>query len=111
MASAETRTAKTNAAAVTPGGDVVVGYAAVRAKAGEDLVAGTDALAGGTGGQPAQTTTYYNDQYIGDALLSPPATLSNAGPATLGASKPSSSTVNAAGDMVAAAISTVEQGD
>ena len=103
--------AKTNAASVTAAKAVVVGYAAVRAKASEDFVAGTDALNGGSGGQVAQTTTYYNDQYLGDAVKSPPATLSNAGPATLGASKPSSSTVNAAGDMVAPAISTIEQGD
>jgi len=60
--------AKANLAAVTATGDVVCGYVSVHAKAGEDFVAGTDALTTGTGGQVAQATTYYNDQYVGAAV-------------------------------------------
>jgi len=61
--------AKTLLSAVTASNDVVCGYVAVQAKAGQDFVAGTDALTGGTGGQVAQTTTYYNNQYVGDAAM------------------------------------------
>lgn len=56
-------------AAVTASGEVVCGYVAVHAKAGQDFKAGTDALTGGTGGEVAQATTYYNNQYVGDAAL------------------------------------------
>jgi hypothetical protein len=58
-----------NLAAVTASGDVVVGYVAVQAAAGQDWVAGTDALEGGTGGQVSQDTNYYNNQFVGDAAL------------------------------------------
>jgi hypothetical protein len=44
-------------------------------------VAGTDALTTGTGGQVAQSTTYYNNQVIGDAALG--AAVSSSSPATL----------------------------
>jgi hypothetical protein len=54
-----------NLASITPSGDVVCGYVAVHAKAANDLVAGTDALTGGTGGQVAQATSYYNQINIG----------------------------------------------
>lgn len=59
----------TNLAAVTASGEVVCGYVTVHAKAGEDFVAGTDALTTGTGGQVAQATNYFNAQVIGDAAL------------------------------------------
>lgn len=54
-----------NLAAVTPSGDVVCGYVAVQAAAGQDWVAGTDALETGTGGQVSQDTNYYNNQFVG----------------------------------------------
>ena len=68
---------------VTASGDVVCGYVAVQAAAGQDWVAGTDALQGGTGGQVSQDTNYYNNVEVGDAAIgaavstSPPATLSS----------------------------------
>lgn len=43
-----------------PAGDTPIGYVTVRAHASNSFTAGTDALAGGTGGNPAQTTNYYN---------------------------------------------------
>ena len=52
---------------VTATGDVTCGYVAVQAAAGQDWVAGTDALQGGTGGQVSQDTNYYNNQYVGAA--------------------------------------------
>lgn len=73
--------AKALLSAVTATGDVVCGYVAVHAKAGEDFVAGTDALTGGTGGQVAQTTTYYNDVKVGAAYVAAAAAI--AAPATL----------------------------
>lgn len=38
-----------------------IGYVTVQADASATWTAGTDALQGGTGGTPAQTTNYYND--------------------------------------------------
>lgn len=38
-----------------------LGYVTVQSDASATWTAGTDALAGGTGGTPAQTTNYYND--------------------------------------------------
>lgn len=69
-------TAIANLAAVTASGEVVCGYVTVHAAAGQDWVAGTDALTTGAGGQVAQTTNYYNDQYVGDAAMGSAATLS-----------------------------------
>jgi hypothetical protein len=75
--------------AVTASGEVVCGYVTVHAAAGQDWVAGTDALTTGTGGQVAQATNYYNAQFVGDAALgaavatSPAATLTNATDLTL----------------------------
>ena len=75
--------AKALLSAVTASGDVVTGYVAVHAKAGQDFVAGTDALTTGTGGQVAQATTYYNDVKVGAtydasaAAIAAPATLTN----------------------------------
>ncbi len=71
----------TNLAAVTASGGVVVGYATVHAKGGQDFVAGTDALTTGTGGQVAQATNYYNDQHIGDGAMG--AAVSTSSPAAL----------------------------
>ena len=59
--------AKANLADVTAGGDVTCGYVTVQAASGQDWVAGTDALQGGSGGQVSQDTNYYNDQYVGAA--------------------------------------------
>lgn len=73
--------AKALLSAVTAAGEVVCGYVAVHAKAGQDFVAGTDALTGGTGGQVAQTTTYYNDVKVGAAYVAAAAAI--AAPATL----------------------------
>lgn len=42
-------------------GKVRVGYLTILTGAATPWVAGTDALAGGTGGTPATTTNYYND--------------------------------------------------
>ena len=59
--------AKTALSDVTASGDVTCGYVAVQAASGQDLVGGTDALEGGSGGQVSQDTNYYNDQYVGAA--------------------------------------------
>lgn len=83
--------AKTALAAVTATGDVLCGYVAVHAKAAQDFVAGTDALTTGTGGQVAQTTTYYNDVKVGvaydtaAAAIAAPAALTNSTAITLSA--------------------------
>ncbi len=75
--------AKALLSVVTATSDVVVGYVTVHAAAGQDWVAGTDALTTGTGGQVAQTTTYYNDVKVGAAYvaqvaaIAAPAALSN----------------------------------
>ena len=70
-AEAETEAgAITNLAAVTASGDVVCGYVTVHAKAGQDWVAGTDALEGGAGGEVSQDTNYFNIVEVGDAALS-----------------------------------------
>lgn len=45
---------------------VQVGYITVKADAGGDWVANTDALAGGTGGTPATTTNYYSTASVYD---------------------------------------------
>lgn len=45
--------------ALTPTGEVVVGYVTVQTNSGTNWVAGTDALFGGTGGDVADATNYY----------------------------------------------------
>jgi len=64
-------TALTNLAAVTAAGAVVCGYVIVEAKGGasEPWEAGTDALTSGSGGDVANSTTYVNNQYVGDAIM------------------------------------------
>jgi len=59
--------AKANLADVTATGTVTCGYVTVNAASGQDWVAGTDALQGGSGGQASADTNYYNDQYVGKA--------------------------------------------
>lgn len=54
---------------VTVSGDVVLGSVAVQTASGQDWVAGTDALQGGTGGNPAQTTNYYDDVNPDDTVI------------------------------------------
>lgn len=46
--------------AITPTGDVVIGYVTVLTDSGVTWTAGTDALQGGTGGGPSDDTNYYN---------------------------------------------------
>jgi len=46
---------------VTPDDEAAVGMVTVQAHAGNSFTAGTDALTGGTGGNVAQTTNYYDD--------------------------------------------------
>ncbi len=46
--------------ALTPTGDVVVGYMTVQTDSGNNWKAGTDALTAGTGGDIADATNYYN---------------------------------------------------
>ena len=46
--------------ALTPSGAVVIGYFTVQTKADVNWVAGTDALEGGTGGDVALSTNYFN---------------------------------------------------
>lgn len=46
--------------ALTPTGDVVIGYVTVKTKTDVNWVAGTDALQGGTGGDVSSDTNYYN---------------------------------------------------
>jgi hypothetical protein len=81
---------------ISASGEVVVGYVTVQA-GGDTWLAGTDALAGGTGGTVANATNYYNAinpdaTLIGAAISDTLATLTapkpTAGPATLTASKP-----------------------
>lgn len=43
-----------------PAGHTVLGYLTVQSAGGSTWTAGTDALAGGAGGTPAQATNYYN---------------------------------------------------
>lgn len=45
--------------AITPSGEVVVGYVTVQANPGGAFLAGTDALNGGAGGDVANATNYY----------------------------------------------------
>jgi hypothetical protein len=45
---------------LTPSGEVVVGYVAIKTAAGLAWNAGTDALQGGTGGNVSSDTNYYN---------------------------------------------------
>lgn len=66
----------------------VVGYVTVQA-AGATWTAGTDALQGGTGGTAATTTTYYNNDNPNATILGAAAT---------------ATTVDTAGDLVAAKI-------
>jgi hypothetical protein len=53
---------------------VAIGYVTILADTG-DWVAGTDALAGGTGGTPAVATNYYNVDGVADAAASAWATV------------------------------------
>lgn len=73
--------AKALLSAVTASGDLVCGYVAVHAKAGQDFVGGTDALTTGTGGEVAQATRYYNDVKVGSAYVAAAAAI--AAPAAL----------------------------
>lgn len=78
---ADESTAANNLFSVTPSGSVVCGYVTVQAAAGQDFVAGTDALFGGTGGQVAQATNYSNFINTGVTVL--PAAVSSSTPAAL----------------------------
>lgn len=51
----------------TPAGEVSLGYVTVRAHASNTFTAGSDALASGTGGNAAQTTTYYDSTALDPA--------------------------------------------
>ncbi len=44
----------------TPSGELCIGYVTVQAHASGQFLAGTDALQGGSGGDPSQDTNYYN---------------------------------------------------
>ncbi len=46
----------------TPASECSIGYVTVKASAGNDWVAGTDALQGGAGGNPSPDTNYYYDE-------------------------------------------------
>lgn len=66
------------AAAARPGletNKAAIAYVTVQANAGASFTAGTDALTGGTGGNPAQTTNYYNSSdaanVLGDSDVEP----------------------------------------
>jgi hypothetical protein len=89
-------TAITNMASVTASGAVVLGYVAVQAAAGQDWVAGTDALETGTGGQVSQDTNYYNLSNVSDtataAISSSPAAALTAGDPTASAGTITNST-------------------
>lgn len=82
-------TAISNLSAVTASGSVVLGYVTVQAAAGQDWVAGTDALKTGAGGQVAQNTNYYNIADVGDAALG--AAVSSSPAAALSAGDPTAS--------------------
>lgn len=74
----------------TPAGEVALGYVTVQAHASNTFTAGTDALQGGTGGNPSPDTNYYDYADTDLAALitaavstSAPAALSNSAPAAL----------------------------
>lgn len=46
----------------TPSGELCIGYVTVQAHATGQFLAGTDALQGGSGGDPSADTNYYNTQ-------------------------------------------------
>jgi len=58
-----------------------IGLVTVRAHASNKFVAGTDALTTGTGGNVAQTTTYYNTNNAGTEMVT--SAVSNSAPASL----------------------------
>jgi hypothetical protein len=76
---ADEATAIANLPAV-PANEVAIGYVTVKTAAGQSWTAGTDALKGGTGGNPASETNYYNmydvENITAAVSSSPPATLS-----------------------------------
>jgi len=81
----------------TPTDELAIGYITVQADAANTFTAGTDALTGGTGGNPAQTTNYYNmDNPNGFGTA-----VSTSTPATLTASKVGSLTANKVGSLTA----------
>ena len=88
--------------AVSPTQAAVVGYVVVEAHAANSWTAGTDALTTGTGGNVANSTTYWQGR--NPDAINVGAAVSTSSPATLAASKPTSASVNAAGDMTAALI-------
>ena len=53
-------------ALIVPSGERPIGYVTIQTGSGVNWLAGTDALQGGTGGDPATTTNYYN--YLGTKL-------------------------------------------
>lgn len=71
LEAADASTALGNLDVVNATGTVICGTVVVEAKggAGENWVAGTDALTTGTGGDIANSTVYANDQYVGDAVM------------------------------------------
>lgn len=71
--------------------DTVLGYATVQTASGQSFTAGTDALQGGTGGNPSADTNYYNLINPNSELLG--AAVSTSPPATLTATTPTGDTV------------------
>lgn len=57
-----------NALPDAPDSEAPIGYVTVQAHASNSFTAGTDALQGGTGGNPSQDTNYYNQADAGRLL-------------------------------------------
>ena len=85
-----------------PAGNTLFGYVTVLTKSAVNWVAGTDALAGGTGGDVAATTNYY--QVTNENAAQIGAAVSSSSPATLGAAAASTTAVDAAADITASTI-------
>jgi len=88
---AATLNAASEAAAIAvlpalPANNTPLGYVTVKTASGQTWTAGTDALQGGTGGNPASTTNYYNSVSPNAAIVG--AAVSSSAPAALSSDKP-----------------------
>lgn len=84
-----------------PASEAPIGYVTVQAHGSNSFTAGTDALQGGTGGNPSPDTNYYN---LADPASTISAAVSTSAPATLSASVPSATAVDEAADLTASQI-------
>lgn len=80
---------------VTASGEVTLGYVTILTNSGNSWTAGTDALQGGTGGNPSADTNYYNDSTVG--AQSSPVGVADAADLTSEFSITAANTINNAG--------------